>query len=67
MNMTTSVTLPFVLGGHVFHAIDECREAFLIPRQYVAHMLSSVDYPGCRYLTDEELASYMQTLATNSR
>lgn len=65
--MNTSFNLPFVLGGHVFHTIDECCEVFLVPRQYVAHMLGSVDYPGCRYLTDAELASYTQTLAINSR
>lgn len=55
--------IPFVLGGHVFTSIGKCADKFGIPMEYVKHMLLSDDYPGCRFMTEDEEVSYLQTLS----
>lgn len=67
INFSTPFTLPFTLGGHVFHTVEECCREFLVPCGYVTHMLESANYPGCKYLTGGELTNYLQTLSTNPR
>jgi hypothetical protein len=52
----------FTIGGHIYGTMRECSDNLLVPIPYVAHMLQSDAYPGCRYLTDAERFSYFQTL-----
>lgn len=67
MSFDLPVAFPFTLGGHVFHSVNECCEEFLIPRWYVTHMLESTEYPGCRYMNEDERTSYLQTLSITTR
>lgn len=54
------------LGGHIFHSVADCANYFNVPQMYVAHMLTSDNYPGCYMeyvINNGEFANYFQTLS----